>query len=103
MILLGKEGDSMEKKDWIKLRAEIKTFDESDRIKTPDEVLYKFLLKIMNDDEMNLISGIHANRFIKDAINDFIAKKNFTPNYRKGIFNTLKVYYDNIKNQGKLR
>ena len=70
--------------------------------KTKDKVLFDLLVLITGDDELNKISGIERNTFIRQAKDFFIARGNFSARYRTGILSTLKVYAQNIVSARKL-
>ncbi len=71
--------------------------------KTTDEVIYKILVLITDDDELLKISGIEKSPFFNQAKGYYLTHGNrFSDNYRAGVIRTLNVYADNIGRAGKL-
>ena len=76
-----------------KIEKRIKHISDS----TSDKELYGILKSILDDDDLNGVSGIRKNFFAKQTKEYFEKYNRFTDKQRQAIINTLEVYKDNLK------
>ena len=63
---------------------------------TSDKELFKILDDILEDNELNKVSGIERNSFVVQTRDYFKKYNRFSDKQRAAIIKTLKVYKDNL-------